>query len=198
MATRTLVLASASPARLAVLRAAGFAPEVVVSGVDEPAYEGGDTRAYVRELAERKARAVVGKVGAGAIVIGCDSMLELDGELMGKPASPEQAVQRWQAMRGQTGMLLTGHCLIDTLTSTLVADTALTEVQFGSPSDAEIAAYVATGEPLAVAGGFTLDGRSGAYVTGIVGDHGNVLGLSLPMLRALLGQLDVALHELWV
>jgi septum formation protein len=198
VATRTLVLASASPARLAVLRTAGFDPEVLVSGVDEPPFEGGDTRAYVRELAERKARAVVDKVGAGALVIGCDSMLELDGQLMGKPTSAEQALERWQAMRARTGMLLTGHCVIDTVTSTLVADTAVTEVHFGAPSDEELEAYVASGEPLHVAGGFTLDGRSGAYVSGIVGDHGNVLGLSLPLLRALLAQLDVPMHELWV
>jgi septum formation protein len=195
------VLASASPARLGLLRTAGFAPEVVVSGVAEPAYEGGDPRAHVRELAELKARAVVGKVSSGALIVGCDSMLLIDtgegDELIGKPATTEEAVARWQAMRGKTGTLLTGHCVIDTLTSTLVADTAETAVHFGTPSDVEIEAYVASGEPLAVAGGFTLDGRSAPYVTGIVGDHGNVIGLSLPLLRALLAQLDVAIHELW-
>jgi septum formation protein len=196
--SRPLVLASASPARLGLLRQAGLAPEVVVSGIDEPAYEGGDPHAHVRGLAELKARAVVGRVPAGALVVGCDSMLLLEsGDLVGKPADAEEAVRRWREMRGTAGRLLTGHCVIDTTTGTLVADTAETVVHFGQPSDAEIAAYVATGEPLAVAGGFTLDGRSAPFISSIAGDHGNVIGLSLPLLRLLLAQVDVAITDLW-
>lgn len=194
---RTLVLASASPARLGLLRAAGFAPEVVVSGIEEPPYAGQDPAQYVRGLAERKARAVAAGVSPGPLVIGCDSMLELGGEVLGKPASSEEAVARWQAMRGTSGRLLTGHCVVDTVSAELVADVAVTVVHFAEPSDEEIAAYVATGEPLHVAGAFTLDGRSAPYVTGIEGDHGNVIGLSLPLLRGLLAQLGVRVHDLW-
>ena len=195
--SRTLVLASASPARLGLLRTAGFAPEVVVSGVEEPAYAGQDPASYVRGLAELKARAVAAQLGRDALVIGCDSMLELDGLVLGKPVSADEAVERWRAMRGRSGRLLTGHCVVDTASRDLVADVAATIVHFGEPSDAEVEAYVATGEPLHVAGAFTLDGRSAPYVTGIEGDHGNVIGLSLPLLRGLLAQLGVQVHELW-
>jgi septum formation protein len=195
--SRTLVLASASPARLGLLRAAGFAPEVRVSGVEEPPHAGEDPAEYVRGLAELKARAVAADLGPGPLVVGCDSMLELGGQVLGKPASPAEAVLRWQAMRGRSGRLMTGHCVVDTVSLELVADVATTVVHFAEPSDAEIAAYVATGEPLHVAGAFTLDGRSAPYITGIQGDHGNVIGLSLPLLRGLLAHLGVAIHELW-
>ncbi len=202
MPTRPLVLASASPARLGLLRGAGFDPVVEVSGVEEPAWAGEDPRDYVRGLAEAKAVAVARRVepervAQGALVVGCDSMLVLDGRVQGKPSSADDALERWRAMRGQTGALLTGHCVVDTASGDLVADVGSTTVHFGSPTDAELEAYVATGEPLGVAGGFTLDGRSGPYVLGIEGDHGNVLGLSLPLLRMLLAQLDVEVHDLW-
>lgn len=198
--TRPLILASASPARLGLLRAAGFAPEVVVSGVDEPPYrKGEDPREYVRGLAEAKATAVArGNLPEGALVVGCDSMLVLDGEVFGKPADADEALERWQRMRGQVGVLMTGHAVIDVTVGTLVADVGSTTVHFGTPSDGELEAYVATGEPLLVAGGFTLDGRSAPFIAGIEGDWANVVGLSLPMFRALLVQLDVAVHELWV
>lgn len=195
--TRTLVLASASPARLALLRAAGFDPEVIVSGVPEPPHEGGAAASYVCDLAELKARTVAAQLTGEALVIGCDSMLELDGQVLGKPASADQAVQRWRSMGGRSGTLLTGHCVVDTSSCEVVADVASTVVHFGKPSDAEIAAYVATGEPLQVAGAFTLDGRSAPYITAIEGDHGNVIGLSLPLLRTLLGRLGVQIHDLW-
>ena len=194
----TLLLASASPARLGLLRAAGLDPVVVVSDVDETAVQAGSTRELVAELAVRKACAVAGGgVPADALVVGCDSLLELDGEALGKPGSAEVARRRWQAMRGRTGTLLTGHCVVDTGSGRRVSDVAGTVVRFGSSTDEELEAYVASGEPLHVAGGFTLDGRSAPYVLGIDGDPGNVIGLSLPVLRALLAQLGVAVHELW-
>ncbi|MEU2726082.1 Maf family protein [Streptomyces smyrnaeus] len=194
-----LVLASASPARLALLRQAGMAPEVIVSGVDEDTLSAPTPSELARVLAEAKATAVAGRQeAAGALVVGCDSVLELDGLPLGKPADAEDATARWKSMRGRSGVLHTGHCVIDNrATSARRSVTASTTVHFGQPTDEEIAAYVASGEPLHVAGAFTLDGRSGPFVDGIEGDHGNVLGLSLPTLRRLLRELGVALTDLW-
>ncbi|HVF05526.1 MAG TPA: nucleoside triphosphate pyrophosphatase [Frankiaceae bacterium] len=190
-----LVLASASPARLRLLRDAGFDPEVVVSGVAEDV-DTADPRAAVEELATRKALAVAGTLG-DALVVGCDSMLLIDGRLVGKPADAAEAVARWRAMRGGAGTLLTGHCVVDTTTGRRAAAVGETLVRFGTPSDAEIDAYVASGEPTRVAGAFTIDGRGAAFVEGIDGDHGNVIGLSLPLLRRLLAELGIAVTDLW-
>lgn len=196
---RRLVLASQSPARLALLRQAGLAPEVIVSGVDEDALTAATPGELARVLAEAKATAVAARPeAAGALVVGCDSVLELDGRALGKPADAEDATARWKSMRGRSGVLQTGHCVIDTAAGgRQVSATASTTVRFGEPTDAEIAAYVESGEPLFVAGAFTLDGRSAPFIDGIDGDPGNVIGLSLPLLRRLLAGLDVAITELW-
>ncbi|MGW7054098.1 Maf family protein [Streptomyces sp. NPDC054887] len=195
---RRLVLASASPARLGLLRQAGLAPEVIVSGVDEDAVTAPTPGELALVLAEAKAASVAARPeAAGALVVGCDSVLELDGAALGKPADAEDATARWKAMRGRSGILQTGHCVIDTATGRRASATASTTVRFGEPTDAEIAAYVATGEPLHVAGAFTLDGRSAPFVDGIDGDPGNVIGLSLPLLRRLLGELGTPITALW-
>ncbi|MEW2632264.1 nucleoside triphosphate pyrophosphatase [Streptomyces sp. NPDC048389] len=193
-----LVLASASPARLNLLRQAGLAPEVIVSGVDEDALTAPTPSELALVLAEAKAAAVAARPeAAGALLIGCDSVLELDGEALGKPADAEEATARWKAMRGRAGVLRTGHCVVDTVTGRRASATASTTVRFGEPTDAEIAAYVASGEPLHVAGAFTLDGRSAPFIDGIDGDAGNVIGLSLPLLRRLLAELGFSITDLW-
>jgi septum formation protein len=194
---RALVLASASPARLGLLRQAGLDPQVIVSGVDEEAITAPTPGELARVLAEAKADVVAGLLSDGELVIGCDSVLELDGQAYGKPADAEEATARWKSMRGRDGILQTGHCVIDLATGRRVSATASTTVRFGTPDDAEIAAYVASGEPLSVAGAFTLDGRSAPFLDGIDGDHGNVVGLSLPLLRRLLADLGVRITDLW-
>ncbi|MFI1097117.1 nucleoside triphosphate pyrophosphatase [Streptomyces sp. NPDC020917] len=196
---RTLVLASASPARLGLLKQAGFDPRVIVSGVDEEVISAPTPAELARVLAEAKAGAVAGGglLDGGELVVGCDSVLELDGRALGKPADAAEATDRWRQMRGRHGVLQTGHCVIDTSSGRQVSATASTTVRFGSPDDEEIAAYVASGEPLYVAGAFTLDGRSAPFVDGIDGDAGNVIGLSLPLLRSLLADLGVRITDLW-
>lgn len=193
MPTRRLVLASASPARLGLLRAAGLDPQVQVSGIDESTVSGTPAE-QVLELARLKAAAVAAD-HPDALVVGCDSMLELDGVALGKPADPAEAIARWAQMRGRSGRLLTGHSVVDG--GRTVSEVASTVVRFGTPTDAEVAAYVASGEPLQVAGAFTLDGRSAPFVDGIDGCHTNVVGLSLPLLRRLLQQLGVEVVDLW-
>ena len=193
-----LVLASASPARLSTLRAAGVGPEVIVSGVDESLVGTEDPALLAVELAVLKARAVADRLGGTpAWVIGCDSVLELDGEVHGKPADAAEARTRWSAMRGRSGVLHTGHCLVDTAARREVARSADTVVHFATPDDAEVDAYVATGEPLAVAGAFTLDGLGGAFVRGVEGDPHTVVGIGLPLLREMFGELGVRWTDLW-
>ncbi|MDN4173605.1 nucleoside triphosphate pyrophosphatase [Nocardioides sp. SOB77] len=195
----TFVLASASPARLATLRNAGLDPVVVVSGVDESQVVGVPPAELALELARLKCDAVVGRpeVPDGALVLGCDSVLELDGEALGKPADAAEAVARWGAMRGRSGVLRTGHALRDTASGRVVAATGSTTVHFADVGEEEVAAYVATGEPLHVAGAFTVDGLGGAFVTGIEGDHHNVVGVSLPLLRTLVNGLGHSWTGLW-
>ena len=190
------VLASASPARLATLRAAGVRPDVVVSGVDETAVTADDTSTLVLRLAQLKARAVAATVDSPALVLGCDSLLDLDGTALGKPGSVAAAEQRWRDMRGRVGTLWTGHCLIDVATGRVRESAAGTTVRFGDVTDAEIARYCATGEPSVVAGAFTLDGLGGWFVEGVDGDPHNVVGVSLPLVRRLVHELGYDLTDL--
>ncbi|HEX6916589.1 MAG TPA: Maf family protein [Phycicoccus sp.] len=213
--TVTLLLASASPARLATLRAAGLDPLVRVSSVDEDAalaaaeaLHGPLTAADVALLLARaKAEDVVrdlgpGDVGGADLVLGCDSVLELEGEVHGRPADATEAVARWRRMRGRTGTLHTGHWLVDRRapdaggSGGLVGGTASTVVHFADLSDEEVEAYVATGEPLRVAGAFTIDGLGGAFVAAVEGDPSNVVGVSLPLLRELVIELGLRWHDL--
>jgi septum formation protein len=201
------VLASASPARRGVLRAAGIDPVIEVSGVDEDAIAAGLGEAtpavVVTALASAKAEAVVDKVATAhpdAVIVGCDSMLEIDGELVGKPGTPARASQRWARMTGRTGVLHTGHAALRLTGGQLVAEAAgseATTVHFGQLSDREIAAYVASGEPLSVAGGFTIDGLGGWFVDAVAGNHTSVIGISLPLTRRLLGEIGVSVVDLW-
>ena len=202
------VLASASPARLALLRSAGVDPEVIVSGVDEDRVTGTPAQVALL-LAQHKAAAVVDRLtstGIGVkgdappvtLVLACDSVLELDGEAHGKPPDAATAVERWKLMRGRRGVLHTGHSLVKLDGHQQSRhELASAEVRFGSPTDAEIIAYVATGEPLRVAGGFTLDRLGGWFVESIDGDPGTVLGLSLPLLRSMLADAGVGVPTLW-
>lgn len=197
MQSRQLVLASASPARLRLLWDAGFDPIVMVSGVDEDTVERTDPATLVETLAVRKAAAVAKHVPASSVVIGCDSMLSFEGDVMGKPPTPEAARHYWQRMRGRDGVLVTGHCVIDVGSSREASGVARTTVHFGTPTVDELDAYIRTGEPVKVAGGFTLDGFAAPFIEGIEGDHGNVIGLSLPLLRRLLADIDIGIVDLW-
>jgi len=207
----TLLLASASPARLGTLRAAGFDPAVRVSDVDEDqvladAAQRGplDPADAVLLLARAKAEAVAREVD-GVVVLGCDSMLELDGTVYGKPVDADEAAARWRTMRGRSGVLHTGHWLIDTRPNratdrgdeAALGETASAVVYFADLSDEEIDAYVATSEPLRVAGAFTVDGLGGPFVERIEGDPHTVVGVSLPLLRRLLARLGVTVPQLW-
>jgi nucleoside triphosphate pyrophosphatase len=219
----TLLLASASPARRSTLQSAGVDPLVRVSAVDEDAVVSAaqastgvalDAADVALLLARAKAEDVVAALDGldghddldgeptGILVLGCDSVLELDGEVHGKPADAAEATRRWESMRGRSGLLHTGHWLVDLRapeeggTSGMLGGTASTTVHFADLDDAEIEAYIATGEPLRVAGAFTLDGLGAPYVSGIEGDPSNVVGVSLPLLRELVGELGIAWHDL--
>jgi len=203
-----VVLASASPARLKLLRQAGIQPEVVVSAVDESQLGGAAPAVLATGLAELKATTVYTRLTAGRasdqpadrlIVIGCDSVLDVAGEALGKPGSAAAATALWRRLRGSRAGLVTGHHLIvvDAQGERRITRAARTDVSFAWLDDDEIEAYAATGEPEQVAGGFTIDGLGGPFVTGVVGDPHNVVGLSLPLLRLMLAELGVRWTTLW-
>lgn len=197
-----LILASASPARLRTLRNAGLSPDVVVSGLDESTVSEPDPAQRALLLAELKARAVADLVpghvpGVQRIVVGCDSLFEFEGQGFGKPGSATEARLRLARMSGSSGVLHTGHFALDPDTGRHVARVASTVVSFAALSSEEIDAYVSTGEPLDVAGAFTLDGLAGAFIDGVHGDPHNVVGISLPLLRRMLGELEITWTDLW-
>jgi septum formation protein len=204
-----VVLGSASPGRLKVLRQAGIDPLVVVSGVDEDAVIaafGSDTSPsdVVCGLAKAKADQVVtsldAAVASDCVVIGCDSMLYIDGQLVGKPASADAARNQWRSMGGRSGQLHTGHCLLrllDGKVSQRAVESSVTTVHFGTPTTADLEAYLDSGEPFSVAGGFTLDGLGGWFVDRIEGDASNVIGLSLPLTGTMLQRVGLSVAELW-
>ncbi len=191
-----IVLASASPARLGLLRAAGLDPQVEVSGADEDDADPRDPDGMVALLARRKATAVASRLSEG-VVIGADSALSLDGLALGKPHTAAAANARWREQRGRSGVLLTGHHVIDLGSGREVSAVAKTLVHFADLDDDDIAAYVATGEPLEVAGAFTLDGYGAAFIERVEGDASNVIGLSLPLLRHLLAEIGIQWRTLW-
>jgi septum formation protein len=202
-----IILASASQGRLGVLRGAGLDPLVEVSDVDEDALiatlRGASPAKVVTALACAKAGAVGERMAPAvpdAVVLGCDSMLSVDGELVGKPGTEEIARRRWASMAGRSGQLITGHAVLrlaDGAVGQVAAGHAVTTVHFGRPSAAELDAYLASGEPLRVAGGFTLDGLGGWFVSRIEGDASNVIGISLPLTRKLLTEVGIVVTELW-
>lgn len=191
-----LVLASASVARLRLLRRAGIEPVVCKSGFDESQIKVNEPSALVTELAVRKAE-MVAQQYQNRIILGCDSVLVVDGEIYGKPENETLAIALWQKMRGKQGFLYTGHALIDQIQNQSLVRYGLTTVYFSRVSDRAITEYVATGEPLSCAGGFALEGRGGLFVDKIEGCHTNVIGLSLPLLRQMLGELGYAVTDFW-
>lgn len=198
-----LVLASQSPGRLFILTNAGVTPEVHVSYVDEEAIEAQMPGASPAELCQALARAKAEAVAVAyaddpeAVVVGCDSVFDVDGQAFSKPDSPEQCRARWAQMMGRAGVLRTGHWVVRPATGEAVGAVASTVVHMADPSEQELEAYLATGEPLQVAGGFTLDALGGAFVEGIEGDPSNVVGLSLPTLRGLLREMGITWTDLW-
>jgi septum formation protein len=204
-----VVLGSASAGRLRVLRQAGIDPLVVVSAVDEDALvasldPGTPPEAVVAKLANAKAVSVAAQlpdeVSADCVVLGCDSLLYRDGELCGKPGSPDAARQQWLTMAGSTGRLLTGHALLRIFAGVIThtaGETSSTTAHFDTPTEPELDAYVASGEPAGVAGAFTLDGLGGWFIERIEGDPANVIGLSLPLVRGLVAEMGLSVAALW-
>jgi len=192
----TFVLASASPARKRLLQNAGIEPVVCQSDFDESQVQLSEPVDLVQTLAQRKAETVAGKF-SNALVLGCDSVLLTGGEIQGKPASTQEAIARWQQMRGSVGVLYTGHALMDLSQDKTRVECGITRVHFADVSDREIVAYVATGEPLKCAGCFALEGFGGLFVEKIEGCHSNVIGLSMPLLRRMLRELGYDATDFW-
>lgn len=192
-----LILASASPARRQLLRQIGIEPVVCPSGVDEEAITAPDPQTLVRTLATAKAQAVARRFDPPGVVLGCDSLLELDGVVHGKPETPEAAVAQLEKLSGRHGHLHTGHTLIDLGTGETLSRVATTQVFFARLTPAQISAYVQTGEPLQCAGAFALEGKGGLWVERLTGCPSNVIGLSLPLLREMMQHLGYDLTQYW-
>ena len=193
-----VVLASSSPSRKRLLQSSGIEPVIMVSGVyeEDPSYKALTPREMVIALAIVKAHTVRALIDFPALIIGCDSTFEFQGKSLGKPETSENALERARKLSGNSGMLHTGHCIIDTEKGIEISDVASTEVFFADMSEKEIQDYVATGEPLNVAGGFTLDGLSAPFITRIEGESSNVIGLSLPLLRKAINSLGYSWFDL--
>lgn len=196
MGVPSFILASASPARRRLLQSAGIEPIVCPSDFDESQIQLGDPEALVQTLAQRKAQTVALQFES-ALVMGCDSVLLVNGEIYGKPANSDEAIARWQKMSGQVGDLYTGHALIDLSQQRTLVRCQVTRVYFAQMSDRAIKAYVATLEPMNCAGCFALEGRGGLFVEKLEGCHTNVIGLSLPLLRQMLDQLGYDVTDFW-
>lgn len=192
----SFVLASASPARRRLLETAGIYPTVCQSNFDESQIQLTDAVELVKALAEKKAKVVKNRY-QDVLILGCDSVLDFQGKIYGKPESPEVAVARWQAMRGQVGLLHTGHSLIDLRQNKTITRCATTKVYFANISDRIIKDYIATGEPLQCAGSFALEGKGGFFVEKIEGCHTNVIGLSMPLLAQMLNELGYSITAFW-
>lgn len=194
----SIILASASPSRKRLLEAAGIDAQIVISDVDEedPIYLAMPPREMVLALAIVKAHTVREAIVGNGLILACDSTFEFEGQSLGKPLTPEVARTRARMLSGKSGYLHTGHCILDIEGGVEVADIATTKVTFTELTDQEIDNYVASREPLNVAGGFTLDGLSSAFISSIEGDYTNVIGLSIPLLRRLTSQLGYSWHEM--
>jgi septum formation protein len=190
------VLASASPARRRLLQSVGINPRICVSHFDEDSIRLTDPVALVETLAQRKAETVLNQI-TESLILGCDSVLMVNNQIHGKPKDAAEAFSRWQQMRGNRGTLYTGHALIDQRQDKTIVRCGITQVYFGRVSDAQIQAYIATGEPLVCAGCFALEGKGSALVDKIEGCHSNVIGLSLPLLRSMLAELGYDLSNYW-
>jgi|UniRef100_UPI00404963C5 septum formation protein len=192
-----IVLASASASRRRLLESAGVKPKIMVSHVDEESdfFNAMKPADMVIALAITKAHTIREQIDFPAIIIGCDSTFEFDSQSLGKPATPEIAIERASRVRGNSGLLHTGHCIIDTTKDKEISSIVTTKVTFDNMTDAEIADYVATGEPLHVAGGFTLDGFSSPFIPSIEGDYTNVVGISMPFVRKAFEQLGYSWPE---
>jgi len=190
------ILASASPARLQLLKSAGIKPITFHSNFDESQIKVNDPLELVQILAQKKAE-TVSPLFTDSLILGCDSVLALNGKIYGKPQNPQGAIERWQEMRGKEGFLYTGHALIDQVQNQQVVRCGITKVYFANISDRMIKQYVKSGEPLACAGCFAIDGKGGLFVEKLEGCHSNVIGLSLPLLRQMLSDLNYDVTNFW-